>query len=286
MTRQLLMCLAFAGLIGLVLPSGPAEAQCACEKSRLDIVKERGVVIAGVRKDVPNFGFVDAKGEHQGFDIEIAKAVAEKLGVKIKMEPVTTQTRVPLLQQGRIDMIVATLTHYIRRDGAVDFSLGYFKDTGSVIVSKESGIKTMADLKGKRIGSTTGAQAAEKVLKYQPDVKVQSFEAYSEAFIAMEQGLVDGVVSDVIMLAGLRMNSKNPNNYLYITGKDSRFGGGEYSIGVPENDSDWRDAIDHALIAIWNDGTWDKIFNKWLGSGSKIGFKKSELNWKMNVTSP
>lgn len=276
-----------ATFVGVQLPtSGPAEAQCSCTKSRLAMVKEKGVVRAGVRKDVQNFGFIDDKGNLAGFDIDIAQAVADKLGVKLELEAVSTTMRVPMLQSGRIDMIVATLTHYRKRDNGIDFSVGYFKDTGTVMVKKASGIKTLADLTGKRLSSATGAEAPHVVQKIQPQVKVQTFESYAESFLALQQGLVDGVVSDVMMLAGLRLNAPNPADYVFITGEKAQFGGGEYAIGVAENDSAWRDAINHALFAIWEDGTWDRIYDKWIGKDSKLKIAKEELNWRMNVTSP
>src|SRR3970040_1751380 len=101
-----------AGALILMGWQTPAKAESA-----LETVKKAGVLKAGVRKDVAFFGFTNEKGEIEGFDIDIARGVAEKLGVKIELVPVTSATRVPLLQQGRIDMVVATMTQYWSREG-------------------------------------------------------------------------------------------------------------------------------------------------------------------------
>jgi polar amino acid transport system substrate-binding protein len=251
----------------------------AMAKSKLEEVKQRGKVIVGVKKDVPNFGFVDKSGQVIGFDVDIAKAVAEKLGVGIDIVPVTSATRTALLQQGRLDMIVATMTHYRKRDGAIDFTVGYFYSPQTLLVKKSSGIKTMDDMAGKRAGSAIGAGAVENMKKVQPKLTVQTFEGYPEAFLALQQGLVDAIGTDIIILAGLRAKAPNPQDFELLPG--ATFGGGEYAIGLPENDSDWRDAVNHALQDVWNDGTWMKIFNKWIGPGTELNMNFDEMGFKM-----
>ena len=115
----------FIAVSGLALVAAPALAQVPAGTT-LDEVKKRGVVRVGVRQDVPGFGIVDEKGATVGFDIDVATELASRLGVKVELVPVTAATRIPLLQQGRLDMIVATLTHYRERDKVVDFTIGYF----------------------------------------------------------------------------------------------------------------------------------------------------------------
>ena len=266
----------------LVASGDPAYAQCSCVKSTLDAVKEAGVVKVGVRKDTPQIGFVDEKGEIVGFDIDIARGIAEKLGVKPELHVITAATRVATLQQGRIDMIVGTMTRYRSRDDALDFTIGYFFAPQTVMVKKVSGIKTLADLAGKRVGTAIGAAARDNLARVQGQAKIQTFEGYPEAFVAFQQGLTDGIVTDTITLASLRGNAPNPADYTFI---EDRFAGGEYNVGVRENDSRWRDAIEHALMAMWEDGTWDRIFEKWFGPKTKVPIAKSELGWKMTVYS-
>ncbi len=263
---------------GLLLVAGPALAQAPA--NTLDEVKKRGVVRVGVRQDVPGFGIVDEKGETVGFDIDIANEVGKRLGVKVELVPVTAATRIPLLQQGRIDMIAATLTHYRERDKVVDFTIGYFWTGQKLMVKKDSGIKSAADLAGKRVGTTAGALALKNLAAAQPKAVGQTFEGYPEAFLAMQRGLIDAVVADIIILAGLRANSPKPDDYLIV---GESLGGGDYAIGVRENDSKWRDSLNFALQDMWKDGTWDKIYDKWIGPGTKLNLKKDEIGFKMEV---
>ncbi len=266
---------------GLVLAAAPALAQAQVPAgSTLDEVKKRGVVRVGVRQDVPGFGIVDDKGDTVGFDIDIATELAGRLGVKLELAPVTAATRVPLLQQGRLDMIVATLTHYRDRDKVVDFTIGYFWTGQKLMVKKDSGIHSAADMAGKRAGTTVGALALKNLTAAQPKAAGQTFEGYPEAFLAMQRGLVDAVVADIIILAGLRANSPAPDDYVIV---GESLGGGDYAIGVRENDSKWRDALNFSLQDMWKDGTWDKIYAKWIGPGTKLNLEKAEIGFKMEV---
>jgi polar amino acid transport system substrate-binding protein len=279
MTKEKVMRVLAVCLMCFVMIAGTVQPVLA--ESTLEVVKKRGKLIAGVKKDVPNFGTTNSKGEIIGFDADIARAVAKKLGVGVELVPVTSATRTALLQQGRIDMAVATMTHYRKRDGALDFSVGYFYSPQTLIVRKGSGINSLADMAGKRAASALGAGAVENMKKAQPKLTVQTFEGYPAAFLALGQGLVDAVGTDIIILAGLRAKAKNPNDFEIVSG--ATFGGGEYAIGVRENDSDWLDAVNHALMDVWKDGTWRKIYEKWIGPDSELKIKFEENGFKMHT---
>jgi polar amino acid transport system substrate-binding protein len=276
--RRTMLALLGIGIAGLA--SALSAAGARAQTSALDLVKQRGVLRAGVRQDVPGFGSVDEKGQTVGFDVDIAAELARRFGVKIELVPVTAATRIPLLQQGRIDLIAATLTHYRERDKVIDFSIGYFWTGQKLMVKRDGNIKSLADLAGKRAGTTVGALAIENLARAQPKAIGQTFEGYPEAFLAMQRGLVDAVVADVIILAGLRARSANPDDYLVI---GESLGGGDYAIGVRENDSKWRDAINFALQDMWKDGTWDKIFDRWVGPDSALKLGKDEIGFRMEV---
>lgn len=272
----------FLKSLGLTLAAAPFLASVARAQggTALDEVKNRGVMRVGVRQDVPGFGAVDEKGQTVGFDVDIAGELAKRFGVKLDLVPVTAATRIPLLQQGRIDMICATLTHYRERDRVIDFSVGYFWTGQKLMVKKGSNIRSFADLAGKRAGTTSGALALQNLAKVQPKAVGQTFEGYPEAFLAMQRGLVDAVAADVIILAGLRANSPAPDDFVII---GDSLGGGDYAVGVRENDSKWRDAINFSLQDMWKDGAWDKIFERWVGPTSALKLAKDEIGFKMEV---
>lgn len=256
----------------------PAFAQ----KSTFDVVKERGVLKAGVRSNIPLFGFTDESGKVVGFDVDLVAEIAKSLGVKLEIVPVTGATRIPLLQQGRVDLVAAALGHYRSRDQVIDFSVEYLKTPLTILVKKTSGIKSVADMAGKRIGAAIGAGTVKVFPKVQPKATVQTFEGWPEAFLALQQGLVDAIGTDIVILSGLKNAAPNPADYVML-GKEGTFASLYFGVGVRENDSKWRDRVNFIIQDMWVDGRWDKLFEKWLGPHSKIKLTKEQLGFDMIV---
>lgn len=262
--RKLMMA---AGAMALALLGTPeARAQ---DKPMIDDVKARGVLRAGVKNDAPHMGFVDDKGNLAGFEIDLITDIAKRLGVKLEMEPVKASNRVQLLQQKKIDLIIATVSHYRGRDKVVDFTIPYLYTPQTLLVKKGSNINSMADLAGKRVGVDAGSGAVKKVPQVQPKATVQSFQGWPEAFFALERGTVDAVATDNILLAGLKSAAPKPDDYILVS-KTGFYSGGFYAIALRENDSKSRDTINFLLQDQWVDGTWQKAFDKWLGKDSKL----------------
>ena len=262
----------------LALPSGAAE----CAPSALKTVKAAGVLNAGVTSQVPYFGFIDERGNHVGFECDLVAEIATRLNVKLNMSKVTSATRIPTLQQGRIDLVASTMTHYRSRDLVVDFSIDYFYSPQTLLVRANSGIHKVADLAGKRVGAVIGAGSVKYFQLAQPQATIQTFEGQGESFLALEQGLVEALATDAVILAGLRASAKNPNEFVLL-GKEGTYGGGPYGLGVRENDSDWLDTINFTLQDMWTDGTWDKLFDKWVGPNTKLQLTKELLGFQMEV---
>jgi len=277
MKRILLLAL---GLTLLALPLTPAGAQ---DKPMIEEVKTRGVLRAGVKNDAPYLGFVDDKGNLAGFEIDLIVDIARRLGVKLEFEPVKASNRVQLLQQKKIDLIIATVSHYRSRDRVVDFSIPYLYTPQTLLVKKTSGINSIADLVGKRVGVDAGSGAVKKVPEAQPKATIQSFQGWPEAFFALERGTVDAVATDNILLAGLRVEAPKPDDYVLLT-KGGFYSGGYYAIALRENDSKSRDEINFLLQDQWKDGTWQKAFDKWLGKDSKLKMTLADFDdFKMPV---
>lgn len=258
----------------------PAGAE---QKAMIDAVKERGVLRAGVKNDAPHLGFIDEKGNYSGFEIDLVNDLARRLGVKVEYEPVKASNRVQLLQQGRIDIIFATVSHYRNRDKVVDFSIPYLLTPQTLLVRKDSGIKSLADLAGKRVGVDAGSGALKKLPIVQPKATMQTFQSWPDCFFALQQGTVDAVATDNILLAGLRAAAPNPDDYMLL-GKPGIYSAGYYAVALRENDSKSRDTINFLLQDQWKDGTWQRAFDKWLGKESKLKLSLADFaDFEMEV---
>jgi len=271
----LALCTFFAALVG-----GSVNAQ---DTPMIEEVKARGVLHAGVKNDAPSLGFVDEKGNLSGFEIDLITDIAKRLGVKIEFEPVKGSNRVQLLQQKRVDLLIATVSHYRSRDRVVDFTIPYLYTPQTLLVKKSSGIRSLADLAGKRVGVDAGAGAVRKIPEAQPKATIQTFQGWPEAFFALERGTVDAVATDNILLAGLRAAAPKPGDYVLLK-EGGFYSGGYYAIAVRENDSKSRDELNFLLQDQWKDGTWQKAFDKWLGKDSKLRMTLADFdNFKMLV---
>jgi len=255
-----------------VIGQGMAQAD------KLQEVKERGTLIAGVKDAVVPFGFVDEDtNQIVGFDIDVCKYIADQLGVDLEIKPVTSATRIPMLSQGSVDIAAATMTHKFAREDTIDFSITYFMDGQKILVKKDSGITSVADLAGKKVGTSKGSTSEKNIKEAQPDCRVLSFEGYPQAFLALQQGKVAAVTTDSTILLGLKNSAPNADEFI-IAG--DFISAEPYGLGLPENESDFRDFVNKALADMWVSGEYEKIYNKWFGADTNYYLP---LNWQMEI---
>ena len=140
------------GIILSVLALTFFIGQGVAQADKLQEVKDRGTLIAGVKDAVVPFGYVDEEtNKIVGFDIDVCQYIADQLGVDLEIKPVTSATRIPKLVQGNVDLVAATMTHKFSRDDTIDFTLTYFMTGQKILVKKDSGINSVDDLAGKSV---------------------------------------------------------------------------------------------------------------------------------------
>ena len=244
----------------------PVEA-----KGKIDQIKERGVLICGVKDSVNLFGFIDpATNDLVGFDVDICKYIADKLGVKTEFKVVTSKNRIPMLAQGSVDILAATMTHKFSRDEQIDFSITYFMDGQKLLVEKGAGILSTDDLAGKKVGTVKGSTSEKNIKAAQPEAQIISYDEYPQAFMALKQGKVKAVTTDSGILAGLKAGDDNPEKWEIV---GEFFSSEPYGLGVPQNDSAFRDFVNKSLNEMWLDGTYQKLFKKWMGYDLPAGWQ-------------
>ncbi|HET8577611.1 MAG TPA: transporter substrate-binding domain-containing protein [Methylomirabilota bacterium] len=245
------VALAAAMLLSL---TGRAAAQ-----STLEVVKKRGTLVAGVKADYPPFGYTDKDGKLVGFDIDIMNYLARKLGVQTDLRPVTSANRIPMLQNGTVDVLAASFTITIERENVVDFTIPYFVSGGSFLIRKGSGITGYTSLAGKTVTFTQGTPWEKKVLQEQPKAKVLVFQDKPQAVLAVKQGKADAYVDDDVPLY---LFAKDHPELQVIPGATAK---APMAIAVRENDSKWRDFINFTLIEMWEDGTYKALHRRHFG---------------------
>lgn len=247
---------------------GGQAASPAAATGTLAKIKERGKLVVGVKYDLNLFGLKDpASGNVEGFDIDIAKAIAKKvLGDenKIELKEVTSKTRIPMLKNGEIDAIIATMTITEERKKEVDFSDVYFLAGQSLLVKKDSPINGLQDLKkGMKVVTAKGSTSAKNIRAKAPDAEVLEFENYAEAFTALKAGQGDALTTDNALLYGM---AKQDANYRVTV---ETFTEEPYGIAVSKGDAEFVTAINDLLKEIKQNGEYDKIYEKWIGEKPK-----------------
>ncbi|MFB6364592.1 transporter substrate-binding domain-containing protein [Paenibacillus elgii] len=218
--KRKLSLLVLSLLVGLLSACGtsgkatndpkPGAASEPKQAGVLQKIKDRGKLIVGVFSDKPPFGFTDEKGKLVGFDNDLARRFAKDLlGDESKVEFVVVEpaSRVPFLQSDKVDLIVANMTVTEERKQAVDFTNPNLKAATQVIVRGDSGIKSLADLKGKKAIVTKGTTADIFLTKNRPDVELIKFEKNTESLQALKDGRSPAYAQDsLILLSWVRKN--------------------------------------------------------------------------------
>ncbi|WP_300706337.1 MULTISPECIES: cysteine ABC transporter substrate-binding protein [Helicobacter] len=156
----------------------------------LESIKQKGIVTIGVFSDKPPFGFVNDKGENDGFDVAISRQIAKDLlgdANKVKFELVEAASRVEFLKSGKVDVIMANFTQTKERAEVVDFATPYMK-VALGVVSKDGAIQSIEDLKGKKLIINKGTTADFYFTKNHPEIELLKYDQNTEAFLALKDG--------------------------------------------------------------------------------------------------
>ncbi len=245
----------------------------ACQSARqlastYDRVMDSGMVRIGVRNDNPPMSFLDEDGNWVGFDVDLARAVAEQMGVRHELVVVDGTTRISFLQDGSVDMSIASMNHTRSRDDAIDFSITYFWDNQSFLI-RTGTFSSIQELMGKTVAANAGSSAIPSWQEFSrqmggPAPEIVEFEDKLAAMQALRDGAVEGYTEDNITL--LSLAAGDPGLELLPGGHNPV----QFGIGLPVDDSRWRDQVNYALQDIWKSGAYNEIYDRWFVGPDRI----------------
>ncbi len=240
---------------------------------QLDDVRKKGELVVGVLgTDEPN-SFIDPKTRDiVGYEVDIAAAIAKKIGVKMVLKQLAVAARIPELQQGRVDILAASLTHNVERESQVDFSLTTFVTGQLVMVRASSGITQLSQLAGKKVLTVKGGTQEPNIRKAVPGVEVVTFETALQAFLALQQGKGIAYVNDEIsLLSNYAKLGAAKKDYTILAQSISVE---PLALGLKKGEKGMKAAVDSALRELEASGEAEKMFMKWFGPTSKLQFEK------------
>jgi glutamate transport system substrate-binding protein len=227
-------------------------------------IQEQGTIKVGVKFDQPGFGQRNpTTDEVEGFDVEIAKRIVEAIGPDIDIEFVesVSANRETFIQDGTVDMVVATYTINDTRKQVVDFAGPYYIAGQDIMVAADDdSITSVEDLNGKKVCSAQGSTSETNLRAAAPDAELSLFPGYSDCAAELRNGNVDAVTTDNGILFGFVQDE--PDAFKLV---NAPFTEEPYGIGIKRGDDQFRDFINDRLEEIFEDGDWAAAFDSTLG---------------------
>ena len=271
-------------LIALGLMAGTASAQSS---DTLKKIKETGVISLGHRESSIPFSYYDDKQNVIGYSQDIAMKIVEAVKVKlampdlkVKLTPVTSQNRIPLVQNGTIDLECGSTTHDAERAKQVGFTDTIFVIGTRLMTKKGSGIKDFADLKGKTVVTTAGTTSERILRKLNQDqnLGMSIINSNSESFLTLSTGRAVAYMMDDALLAGERAKSNDPADFVIVGTPQSKE---SYGCMMRRDDPEFKKVADDAIAKVQTSGEADAIYKKWLltpipPKGLNLNFPESD----------
>jgi glutamate/aspartate transport system substrate-binding protein len=263
-----LLCKFAVGLVAI----GIGTAVCAQELTgTLKKAKDTGAFTIGYRESSIPFSYLDDKQQPIGYAMELCMKVFEAVKAELKMpnlklnlQPVTSSNRIPLLQNGTIDLECGSTTNSVDRQKQVSFGPTYFVINVTAAVKKSSGIKSLVDLNGKTISTTSGTTSVPLLKQYDKTKNVEIKEIYgkdhAESFLLLSQDRTSAFVMDDILLAGQIANSGNPGDYTII---QESLRQEPYSMMLRKDDPQFKALVDKTIGGVMKSGEITAIYAKW-----------------------
>ncbi len=251
-TRRLLIATAALTALSAL---GTAQAQTALD----DVMKAKTIKIA-VPTDFPPYGFVDTDLQPQGLDVDTARLIATKLGVKIELVPVTSANRIPYLQTKKADLVISTLGKNPEREKVIDFTVAYSPFFQAVFGPKSMALTSFADLAGKTVAVTRGAIEDQELTKVAATADIKRFEDNNTTVSAFVSGQVQFVATGASVAGNMMARNPQLNAEYKLLLKDS-----PNFIGVAKGEDALRTKVNEIILAAKKSGEIDTMAKKWLG---------------------
>ena len=246
-------------LAATALVAGLAAATSA-SAGKLDDIQKAGVIRVGIALTGEPIGFRDAQNNPTGYDVVVAQRLADALKVKLEITEVSGAVRITMLQSGQIDVVIANMTATLERAKAVDFSIPYLKSGIKLLTREGTGVKTMADLKGKKVIVGRGTTGEEMIKAKAPDAEMVYTTAFApEAILLLQQGRADAAIEDSTLVDYAA--KQNPG----LIALPDIYTADPESIGVAKGDPDFLRFLDMFVSNYISSGAYQENYTHWFG---------------------
>jgi glutamate transport system substrate-binding protein len=238
-----------------------AEAEQFPEDTTMGKIQAAGEIKIGVKYDVPPFGFKNPQNDEiEGFDVDLGRAIADKLGVEPNFIEAISDNRIPFLQDGTVDLVLSTMTINAERDMEIDFSEPYYIARGRILVPQDSDITGVDSLAGKRVCTALGSTYEETLKEQAPQADLRLVDSYSECLELVQNEAVDAVSTDDVILTGMIIQ----DDTLKLT-EGEPLTTEPYGAGIKDGDTEFKEFVDGVIEEYKSGGGWAEAYEKWVG---------------------
>ena len=266
-----------------------AAAANAQDTSTLAKVKASGAITFGYREASFGFSYLDGGAKPVGYSIDICNRIVEAIktelklpAIEIKYQAVTSANRIPLVQNGTVDIECGSTTNLVERQKLVAFSPDIFRYNVRTLVKTDSGIKSVADLQGKTVVTTAGTTSFRLLREADKgrslEVTQLAGKDHTDSFLLVESGRAQAFVLDDILLAGQIANARNPKDFA-IVGESLRTE--NQSLMLRKDDPEFKAVVDRVVGGMMKSGEMEKLYNRWFMS--PIPPKNININYPLNA---
>lgn len=267
-------------------------ALLACSVAQADTLKkvaESGKITLAYRESSVPFSYLVGAGAPVGFAVDISNAVVDAVrtklnnpAIKVELQAVTSQNRIPLLTNGTIDLECGSTTNNSARGKDVQFAINYFYTGTRLLTKKSSGVKNYADLKGKKVASTTGTTNAQVIRKYNRDNNLDMDlvlgKDHDDSVLLVDSGRAEAFAMDDILLFGLKGNARNPAEW-EVVGDSLQVE--PYACMLRKDDPQFQALVNGVIGGMMKSGDFEKLYTKWFMSpvapkGQNLGLPMSK----------
>jgi glutamate/aspartate transport system substrate-binding protein len=250
---------------------------CAAPVSAQDLtgtlkkIKDTGAITLAHRESSVPFSYYDDKQQVVGYAMDLCYRIVDAIKshlkvdkLEVRLNPVTSATRIPLIANGTVDLECGSTTNNLERQKQVSFTITHFVTANRFVSKKSANLKTVEDLRGKTVVSTSGTTNIKQITEISAqkglNLNILAAKDHAEAFLMVETGRAAAFVMDDILLYSLVAASKSPQDYVISTDALSVE---PYGIMLPRGDAPFKKVVDEAMIATYKSGAINAIYDKW-----------------------
>ena len=257
----IILILAFFVLVGIHIFLAPKTDEFT-ETDLLEKIKSKGVLKVGINVKSRPFGFINSKGEYVGYDVDLAKYIAQYLvnnPENIKIIPVTPSNRLLKASTGEVDIVISTVTITPQREKVISFSIPYDIAGQAVLVRTNSSITSISDLAGQNVGVIFGTTAEKNIRNLVPTANLLGFRSYDDAYEALKNGQINAITSDDTILSRFAFNDSS------VKLLPKRYSKEPYGIAFKKSESTikLKESLDFAIEDLQRKNVISRLRKKW-----------------------